>query len=211
MTNYVDEEDRMWNVGWFKYECVPGYPRADHYGEQVYYDEWVKFCKSRGPHTPEYPNARLASLLHQMPCVLDQRQVTVCTTLATWMGTSCGQSILFEGDRLERGHCRYLMAWAKENKRFIGVNHGVRALEAILAKPEHCGKSTYFGLRIVKRPRLSTRDYETADNFMVWLESDAARDWRATCERRIKEHNEIKRRMRDAAFKKRRDSILGGT
>ncbi len=86
-----------------------------------------------------------------------QRDVSILASMASWLGTNCGYSILHRAEHglAGVGYERYLMAWAAENTRKRGINHFGRTIEAFAEK----GGCMEF----------TVRDLEVCDSMMLWL------------------------------------------
>lgn len=199
--NDDDEEDYLHALGWLQNEPLPPSPRKAHIGEHVYSEEWRELMLTHERYAVIAPNSKLAGILHQHPRRLIQRHATICATFVCWLGTACGMSMrltaerrISEGDYPGRA---WLCAWAGENMRRTGVNHGYRMIEHLLAKPSDLGRDYlgHGGLTLVRRPRLSLDDYEVIEILVQWL-GDYGSGFLIRCERRIEELNRFDRATR---------------
>lgn len=79
-----------------------------------------------------------------------QRAASVAASFMVFMGCNCGRGFTLEADRFSSSgrfswpEQAYLAAWALENKRHRGVNHGLRTVEYMLSR-EHPIRSHFPG------------------------------------------------------------------
>lgn len=190
MTSHQLELDGQWLL----HRPITG-PRNGHIGEQVFCEKWlelqqreVDFQEVEEPvHT-----SKLGRILRhiQLPGI-GERECTVAASWACYLGCNVGASVIHLGDSLKHGvgeYRRFAAAWAIHNTRAVGVNRGFRAIEFILAPPDHISTDPFAsgGLGGLKRaPDLSILDYEVIEHLWLWLGSDEGSAWLADCVREI--------------------------
>lgn len=111
-----------------------------------------------------------------------QREASILASMASWLGTNCGQSILYRAEHAlnDVGPDRYLMAWAAENARKRGINGFRRTIEAFGDR----GGCIDF----------TARDLEAIDSMMQWLSTHEGQRFLAAA----RAEDEQRRRARDA-------------
>lgn len=137
-------------------------PRRTFLREQIYANRWAKLIAA---------NPRvLMSILTDYLAPVGQREATVVASFVTWLGTNIGQALLEDAAKRTplspfadwtkelAATDAFLSAWAHENRRQLGVNRGMRTLEAILQDDS------------ASQPqRPSADDYEVVEHLVIWL------------------------------------------
>ncbi|MPN56628.1 hypothetical protein SDC9_204318 [bioreactor metagenome] len=111
----------------------------------------------------------------------------------TFMGCNCGRNFTDAAERLAKSGAftctedAYLAAWAAENKRNKGVNHGLRTIEYMLAR-EHPIESAIFNNRVNwnQVPDVSMEDVDIVESMVRWWCSITARYMRDAVEAQMK-------------------------
>lgn len=208
-----DYEDYLYELGWLQHKPRAPYPRPGHIGERVYTEEWAALMQELDRCGINAPNSMLADILHDLPAPICQRHATICASVITWLGTSCGQSIILNGRHFKTKNVSYpyLLAWHQENTRSMGVNGGFRVIEHLLAPEDHFGRDFLGlgGVTLVRQPELSVNDYETVEHLMQWL-SYRGEGFILKCEYRIEQLTRFERTKRDAAYQEEIKQLLGG-
>lgn len=196
-------EDYLFQQGWFDYRPVhSGFPRNGHIGESVYFDAWRNLMREPARDGEPIPNGMLAHMLRELPGYVTQRHASICTSVVTWLGTSCGQSVRYEAERLvEKGSAfrgkAWIASWAMHNTRANSVNLGVRTVEQLLAPEDHFGREVFSGMVVLqKRPKISSDDLECIDHLMKWFGEEG--------ESFIAECDKVREERRKAEFEFRR-------
>lgn len=209
-----DQEDYLYDLGWLEHKPRAPYPRTGHIGEHVYSEDWEALMLTLDRDGVNAPNSMLAGILTALPENITQRHATICASVVTWLGTSCGQSIILNGRSLKaKGvHQPYLMAWHGQNTRTTGVNSGFRIIEHLLAPEDHFGRNWLFdvGPTLQRIPALTVSDYETVEHLMTWLDY-YGEGFLLKCERRIAALTRFEQTKRDAEFRKRVERALPQT
>jgi hypothetical protein len=137
-----------------------------------------------------------------------------------WLGTNCGQSIILSARDIRAslrcsGQRAFIAAWAWQNTRHVGVDHGFRSIEHLLARPSDFGRPFFtlpgLGKQLMRRPRLSIDDYECVDHLVEWLGSEQGASLIAGAERRIEEIHRFERATKLAEHKAQLAQRQGGT
>ena len=172
----------------------PGTP-----GEGVYLDLWRQYLAA--------DENRLAAILRNtLRGEPSQRQASVCASFMTFMGCNCGDGFTYKAEKLATGdkppyawrNQAFAAAWGLENRRSVGVNSGLRTIEAMLAKNLWVDRP--FRGPVVNWPALdeiTTADYDTVDCMVEWWSGEEARQMRKIAEPMIMAAN---RRMASGMF-----------
>jgi len=146
--------------------------RPGFMGEVVFAEKWEALMNGPGiERFDDDPLAPIECVLSECAFPTDQRLASILASVVTWLGTNCGLAMLHEASRLrgspgcQIGH-EYLQAWASENARRRGINHGVRIIEHIVAdRPGGWPDDALF----ITLPEVTYRDLEAVDCLMLWL------------------------------------------
>lgn len=134
-------------------------PRPGFEGECAFYQVWkaTMTAPSTGRRWDGGDEHPLDAVLINFHLQTTQRDVSILASMASWLGTNCGNSILHRAEHAlsNVGPERYLMAWAAENARKHGINSGRRTIEAFGDR----GGCIEF----------TARDLEVCDSMMLWL------------------------------------------
>lgn len=199
-----ETEDYLFDLGWLEHKPRPPYPRPGHIGEHVYSEDWATLMLTLPRDGINAPNSTLAEMLCALPERITQRHATICASIVTWLGTSCGQGVILNGRRYrDKGiHQPYLLAWHAQNTRSAGVNNGFRIIEHILAPEDHFGIDPLWNLgpRLQRIPDLTVYDYETVELLMTWLDYHGE-GFILGCERRIEALTRFEQTKRDSAHR----------
>ncbi|MBD9406231.1 hypothetical protein IB236_12860 [Acidovorax sp. ACV02] len=146
-------------------------PRAGTPGEGIYLQLWQDYMAAD-------PN-RLHSILWSTGSSVGQREASVCASFMSFMGCNCGSGFTHAAEQMltigvqsspsTSAEGRFLMAWALENKRYRGVNGGIRTIEAMLAKSD-AFVATSFDRRVDwdAFSDITTTDYDTVECMVAW-------------------------------------------
>jgi hypothetical protein len=126
-----------------------------------------------------------------------QRDASIVASMACWLGTNCGQSILHEAQHAlaGAGHKRYVMALASENTRVVGVNHFGRTIEAFTGSDVNLA--------------FTARDLEAIDSMMLWLAGEEGQTFLAETELQLKRLRDEQSQAAMAAWRAKRDQAYG--
>lgn len=170
-------------------------PRAGTPGEGIYLGLWVEFATAR---------PREWAAIFQTNGPVRQRAASVAASFMVFMGCNGGRDFTWKAERLaESGAFPYregafVAAWALENRRSMGVNHGLRMSEFMLAreypiKAAICGGSVGWPLV----PSITQEDNDILESMAAWWSTPQAGVMR-----------EIAVPMIEAAERKRRCGIF---
>lgn len=152
--------------------------REDIVAEVVFAERWRALMDTPS-RCCQYGDGLLGDILGPLLGEPTQRDATVAATLAQWLGTNAGDAFLDLAGRLDvprgRGVSPHHMAWAATNLRVSYVNGARRALESMLL-----GDGAVPGT-----DEVSLRDYELAECFACWLDSDEGRRFLEGCRAEI--------------------------
>ncbi|WP_162600826.1 hypothetical protein [Paraburkholderia sp. C35] len=177
-------------------------PRADVIGEVVMAEKWQEYMQRLAPSIhDECDEYGFRSLMASFPFPLTQRLATVAASFIQWLGTNCGRCFLGDAEKaakaLDNRHDAYAAAWALENVRHLGINGGVRTIEAALAPKDHY---QYGALK--RLPDLTEQDYEAVEHVVLWLGMREGKAFIAECEREITQRLDAQRHARIAEWRK---------
>lgn len=170
-------------------------PRPCTPGEGIYLALWQEWAAA---------NSREWLAIFDTTEHIGQRAASVAASFMVFMGCNGGKGFTQEALRMaEKDHYReraFLAAWAQENRRSKGINHGLRTIEHMLAA-EHQVKRTGIGDAIDWQlvPAVSMHDTDIVESMVVWWSGPAAGVMR-----------EIAEPMIQAANRKRLSGIFGG-
>ena len=187
MTSHQLELDGQWLL----HRPITG-PRNGHIGEQVFCEKWLELQQSdvefREVGEPEHTSKLDRILRHVQLPKIGERECAVAASWACYLGCNVGASVISLGDRLKDGtgeYRRFLAAWAIHNTRAVGVNRGFRAIEFVLAPPDHVQSNPFAFSGLTRAPDLSLTDYEVIEHLWLWLGSEEGSVWLADCVREI--------------------------
>lgn len=171
-------------------------PRPGTPGEGIYLELWRDYLAAKP--------SRLAWILRDAMSEPTQRDATVCASFMVFMGCSGGNELAGRAQRLlESSRMRpeeaFIASWALLNERRRGVDHGLRAIEFILA-PEHPIRHPSVGGCAVdwqKVPEISMQDIDVIECMVAWWGTADAFEMRSIAEPMI-----------DAATKKHLSEIF---
>ena len=171
-------------------------PRPCTPGEGIYLSLWQEW-------TAANPREWLA--IFNTNDRIGQRAASVAASYMVFMGCNGGRGFTHEALRTaEKDHYReraFLAAWAQENRRSKGINHGLRTIEYVLAA-EHPikrnGIGDYIDWEVV--PAVTMHDTDIVESMVAWWAGHSAGVMR-----------EIAEPMIEAANRKRLSGIFGGT
>ncbi|MBU0917846.1 MAG: hypothetical protein KKD97_15985 [Gammaproteobacteria bacterium] len=156
-------------------------PRPGTPGEGIYLDLWRDYLAANP--------RRLDSILRDTMSEPTQRDATVCASFMVFMGCNGGRDLAGNAQRLlsssrMRSHEAFMAAWANLNERRRGVDHGLRAIEYILA-PEHPIRHPSVGGCAVdwqKVPEITMQDIDVIECMVVWWSTADAAEMRSIAE-----------------------------
>lgn len=135
-----------------------------------------------------------------------QREATILASFVTWFGCNIGASLLYRAraEAAERWDERWalLFAWTLENRRSRGINHGIRAVEYLMAPEEdyRSDRSVFDARPLSKIPELSADDLEVIECLLLWLPGERGRRFLRQCEQEIKRLQDEDRRRTHAQW-----------
>lgn len=172
-------------------------PRAGTPGEGIYLALWQEFAKAR-PREWSY----IFSDMRSRP---RQRVASVACSFMTFMGCNGGASFTHRAETmakaepdLNRAHI-FIAAWAMENIRYRGTNHGLRLIEYMLAFEYPIEAHPFVSRRVNRKlvPVVTMEDHDAIECMVRWWAGDQAKGMR-----------EIAEPMREAANKKLRSGLF---
>lgn len=170
-------------------EPVPfAQPRAGVPGESIYLQLWRDYLA--------VAPGRLESILRNMPFQPNQRDASICASFMVFMGCNGGRGLHVSAEALMkrcqlRAHDAFMLAWAKENERVLGVNSGVRTIEFMLASEYPIAQRETIGHRIdwQKVPDITIRDVDVVECMVAWWASREGAEMRSVAEPMIEAEN----------------------
>ncbi len=181
-------------------------PRAGTPGEGIYLKLWQDYMAA--------DPGRLHTILWSTGSSVGQREASVCASYMTFMGcnggsgfTHAAEQMLTIGDQHRFSNTaegRFMMAWALENRRYRGMNGGIRTVEAMLAKSD-AFVATAFDRRVDwdAFSDITTTDYDTVECMVAWWSGHDASEMRAIAKPMIEAEN---RRIQSPLFKTKEPS-----
>lgn len=169
-------------------------PRAGTPAEGIFLGLWRDYLAA----DPSRLDRILRDTLHTQPT---QRQATVCASFMTFMGCNCGAAFTHQAEQLAkvdfggayriRSHA-FLMAWAVENRRRLGVNSKLRTVESMLARAHLWVERPVLGpsLNWEALDTITTDDYDTVECMVEWWSNADAETMRRVAEPMIKAAND---------------------
>lgn len=150
-------------------------PRAGTPGEAIYLELWQEFATQR-PREWAY-------IFQDMRHTPRQRVASVACSFMTFMGCNGGAGFTYAAEQMAKDvgvmsrERAFIAAWAIDNTRHRGINHGLRTIEYMLAS-EHPIETRFIGRRgvVEKRIPVVTMEDEDAVECMVkwWASNQAA-------------------------------------
>ncbi len=130
----------------------------------------------------------------------DQADATMAATLVQWLGTNAGACLIHQARALMgsglSGPEAFVAAWAVRNARRRATSSDLRSIESMMIPPD---EPRNLDGEPYRAPRVTLRQYETAEHVCAWLGSRAGQDFIAAREREIEAFNAHERlRMREA-------------
>lgn len=164
-------------------------PRTTFTGECMFAASWMRLMDSPLVESERYSGGfatKLESILTLYPHEITQRTASIAASFITWLGTNNGMCFLMSarkmGEVISNPQNAYVAAWAIENRRWQGINSGVRTIEAVLSK-EDSGKDL-FGYR-PNIPILSAAEVEVVDLLVEWMAGEEGMTFVNNCEAQI--------------------------
>lgn len=164
-------------------ECTPG--------EGIYLALWQEFAITR---------PRDWHAIFRTAGPVRQRAASVSASFMVFMGCSGGRGFTYEAERFARQKFFYsreqafLSAWALQNSRHRGVNHGLRMSEYMLAR-KHPVVGKVFGAEVDRKliPSITQDDNDILESMVAWWSTDPASVMREIAELMIESANKKKR------------------
>lgn len=168
--------------------------RDDVVGEFVFSTAWEKMATRVFPHDEEEVGVFLdLAKYHRIPDL--QRGASVAASFMTWLGTNCGNSFLHEASNRTRNP-KYLLEWAKENRRQYGINNNIRTIEFLIAPEDHFKNGSLH-----KYPDVLFQDCEVIEMMCEWLERTNAQKMLKDCAYEIKIRHSERTRLESLAYR----------
>lgn len=140
-------------------------PREGTPGEGIYLQLWRDYLAADAN--------RLRAILRTVGTPT-QRDASICASFMTFMGCNGGHCFTLEALRLTEklgGPYRgFMAAWALENNRCTGVNHGLRSIEYMLAEkhPIDHGRFNSGSVNWGLVPEVTMRDIDVVEAMVEW-------------------------------------------
>lgn len=172
-------------------------PRPGTPGEGIYLSLWQEFAAAR-PH-------EWAHIFADMRTKPRQRVASVAASFMVFMGCNGGASFTHRAIEMASKETElnrerlFIAAWAMENARYRGIDHGLRTIEYMLAAEHPIENHPFCGRRISQKrvPVITMEDHDAIECMVRWWASP-----QAECMRSIAEP------MRQAANKKMRAAMF---
>lgn len=156
-------------------------PRESTPGEGIYLALWQEFATQR-PREWRY-------IFQDMRTPVRQRVASVAASFMVFMGCNGGAGFTHAAEQMANDapvlsrERAFLMAWACANVRHLGVNHGLRTIEYMLAR-EHPIESRFLHRGIVENrvPIISMEDHDAVECMVRWWASNQAACMRSIAE-----------------------------
>lgn len=121
---------------------------------------------------------------HTFKLMPTEREMQVIATVLAWLNSNCGRSFLYEAESMSRlfknyRYKGYVCAWAYEDKRQIGSNHGFTLLEHLLTPSEH--RDLHRGLLCNINQFVSVNDHEIVKCLIQWLSTGDGQSYLDLC------------------------------
>jgi hypothetical protein len=155
-------------------------PRSGTPGESIYLRLWQEYLAAHPGKLERILNATLRPTT--------QRDASICASFMVFMGCNGGRSIHLKAEQLMqhgmREHDAFMAAWALDNQRTVGINHGLRTIEYMLAAehPIQEGNLGSRGIDWTKVPTISMDDIDTVECMAAWWASFDGAQMRAIAE-----------------------------
>jgi hypothetical protein len=162
-------------------------PRKGTPGEGIFLSLWRDYLAA--------DRNRLSAILRTVG-VPTQRDASICASFMTFMGCNGGHCFTLEALRLTEklgGPYRgFMAAWALENNRSTGVNHGLRSIEYMLAEqhPIDHGRFNSGSVNWGLVPDVTMRDTDVVEAMVEWWSGGDAGIIREIAEPLIKAANQ---------------------
>ncbi len=150
-------------------------------------DEWRHVMRTNGP--------------------VRQRAASVAASFMVFMGCNggrgftCGAEQLVKSGAFTCAEDAYVAAWAIENKRHYGVNHGLRTIEYMLARKHPIPNDRVGRVDWALVPDVTQEDADIVESMVAWWSSATARWMRDSVEAKVKAIEADARIFRAAAQK----------
>lgn len=161
-------------------------PRASVPREAIFLELWQQFAEQRPEEWAYVVRGRTNGPMRQ-------RAASVAASFMVFMGCNGGQSFTHFAERVARSGAftctedAYLAAWTIENKRIHGVNHGLRAVEYLLAREHPLSDRTCgTGVNWTAVPDVTMEDMDIIEAMVAWWCSTTARWMREAVEAQVK-------------------------
>lgn len=160
-------------------------PRNGTVGEGIYLNLWIEFATK---HPEEWRN------IFDLTGEINQRAATVAASFMVFMGCNGGMSFTHEAERYATNplfysvDAAYLAAWAINNRRSRGINHGLRTSEFMLAKRHPISYERTFRFDVVcwcDVPDITQDDNDVLECMVIWWGTQRAKKLRIEAERMI--------------------------
>ncbi len=172
-------------------------PRTSTPGEGIYLGLWQEFATAR-PREWRY-------IFSDMRSTPRQRVASVAASFMVFMGCNGGASFTHRATEMAKKDMElnreriFVAAWAMENARYRGIDHGLRTIEYMLASEHPIENHPFCGRRVNHKrvPIITMEDQDAIECMVRWWASQ-----QAECMRDIAEP------MREAAMKKLRAEMF---
>lgn len=157
-------------------------PRASTPREGLFLELWQQFAEQR---TDEW------SYIFRTNGPLRQRAASVAASFMVFMGCNGGHGFTYRAEQLEKSGAftctedAYMAAWAVENKRLSGLNHGLRTVEYMLAH-QHPIAGEWRRVVWSLVPSITQEDADIVESMVAWWSSTTARWMRDVVEAKMK-------------------------
>ena len=156
--------------------------RKETPGEGIYLALWVDWCQR---------NPREWRQIFDTTGPVRQRAASVAASFMVFMGCNGGRGFTFEAERYAKSGLfgsrerAFLAAWAIENQRHCGINHGLRTSEFMLARRHPIGDQWFEGVLWKHVPDVTQDDNDILESMVRWWSGPTARAMREVAEPRI--------------------------
>lgn len=170
-------------------------PRACTPGEGIYLTLWREFATAR-PHDWH--------VIFRTTGPVRQRAASVAASFMVFMGCNGGRGFTHNAESFAKQtlFCSreraFLAAWALDNSRICGINHGLRMSEYMLARSYPIKNDLFRGIDWKLVPNITQDDNDVLESMVAWWSTDPASVMRKIAEPMIDAAN---LKMRSSLFR----------
>jgi hypothetical protein len=161
-------------------------PRDGTPGEGIYLKLWQDFVAARPDDFED--------IFRDMNDPVDQRVASIAASFMVFMGCNGGASFTYQANELRPKFAypahAFAAAWAIENQRSRGTNHGLRTAEYMLAAIHPIGNDGFRSDVVWERvPQINQKDMDAIECMVEWWSTRPAERMREIAEALIAAEN----------------------